>query len=143
MKKTCIVLMIMVFSTCAAYADILIIANKEVPETALTQEEIQKIFLGKTVKWQDSSRIRFVILKDVQIHGLFLRQYLKKSNAKWKSYWKRMVFAGSGVAPKSINTEAEMIDIVSKTEGAIGYISTVGLPDNAENKPVKILNIGR
>lgn len=123
-----------------AYADILIITNKDVPETRLTQKQIQEIFLGKRVQWKDNSKIRFVTIKESIIHGMFLKQYLKKSGSKWKAYWRRMVFTGRGVPPKVINTEAEIIAYVAKTKGAIGYVSSQKISDGNENT-VKIIEI--
>ncbi len=61
MKKNVVYLILsIVFSLSTAYAEVLIIANKDVPETALSQQEIQEIFLGKRVQRSDNSRIRFV-----------------------------------------------------------------------------------
>jgi len=82
-------------------------------------------------------------MKDPEIHKLFLKQYVHKSPGRWKTYWKRMVFTGKGLSPKSANSEAELIDLVARTKGAIGYISTDGLSNDTEKNNVKILKTGR
>jgi ABC-type phosphate transport system substrate-binding protein len=124
-----------------AFADVLIIANKDVPETTLSQQEIQEIFLGKRVQWSDNSRIRFVTVGDAAVHSEFLKQYVKLSEADWKMYWKRMVFTGRGMPPETIATEAELIGFVSKTKGAVGYISSEGMPKKPETDTVKIIGV--
>lgn len=125
MKKIFIyLLIIMLLSSTAAFADILIISNKDVPDSALSRKEVQEIFLGKRVQWSDNSKIRFVTVKNPDIHKAFLKQYLKKSNSKWKAYWKRMVFTGRGTPPKQFKTTQELLDYVSKTDGAVGYIDS-------------------
>ncbi len=126
-----------------ARADIVIISHKNVSETALSKDYVQDIFLGKRVQWQDNSTIHVFVLKDPDIHEQFLKQFIHKSESQWKAYWKRMVFTGRGLPPKSINTEAELIDVVGKTAGAIGYVSTEGLPEDAESDSVKILKTER
>jgi len=37
--------------------------------------------------------------------------------------WKKVIFTGLGTPPKIVSTEAEMIQYVASTKGAIGYIS--------------------
>ncbi len=135
----CIVLMTAIYS--AAYAEVLIIANKDVPETTLSQQEIQEIFLGKRVQWIDNSRIRFVTVGEPEVHSMFLKQYVKLSDSDWKIYWKRMVFTGRGLPPQTISTEAEVIDFVAKTKGAVGYVSSDGLPITPEKDTVKIIRV--
>lgn len=122
-----------------AMADILIICNKTVSATGLSRNHIQDIFLGKRVLWENNHAIHVFVLKEEDIHKAFLEEYVHKSESQWKAYWKRMVFTGRGLPPKSINTEAELIDLVAKTNGAIGYVSTEGLPEDTEANSVKIL----
>ncbi len=142
MKKVVAYLMLsIVFSLSAAYAEVLIIANKDVSEASLSQQEIQEIFLGKRVQWSDNSRIRFVTVGDAGVHSMFLKQYVKLSDSDWKMYWKRMVFTGRGMPPETISSEAEVIGFVSKTKGAVGYISAEGMPKKPENDAVKIIGV--
>ncbi len=141
MKKTVIGLLFMAVFSSSAYAEILIVANKDVPETNLRAQEIQEIFLGKRVQWSDNSRIRFVTVGAADVHSLFLKEYVKLSEADWKIYWKRMVFTGRGLPPETIASEAELIAFVSATKGAVGYISSEGLSKTSPKDSVKIIEI--
>ncbi|MEZ4527839.1 MAG: substrate-binding domain-containing protein [Desulfobacterales bacterium] len=143
MKKVFAGLALAMTVMCSAlsFAEILIVANKDVPETALNVQEVQEIFLGKRVQWRDNSRIRFVTVGDSGIHGLFLKEYVKLSEADWKIYWKRMVFTGRGLPPATIATEAEVIAFVAETKGAVGYVSSDGLPEKSEKDSVKIIDV--
>jgi ABC-type phosphate transport system substrate-binding protein len=125
MKRTVIFLCI-VFAlvTGAAHADVLIIANKDVKDAAITKADLKEIFLGKKVQWRDNNKIRFVTLKDSGPHKTFLRTYINKSAQQYSNYWRKMVFTGKGKIPKSFATSAEMIEYVSGTNGAIGYIGS-------------------
>ena len=41
-----------------------------------------------------------------------------------------MVFTGNGTPPKQFKTEQELLEYVTETEGAIGYIDAETLVDN-------------
>lgn len=117
-----ILLVLMCLASTAAFADVVVIANKNVSETSMSKDKVKQIFLGKVVKWQDGSRIRFVTLKG-DSHKSFLKEYIGRSEAQYKTYWKKILFTGKGSMPKSFDTEQEMAQYVANTKGAIGYIS--------------------
>jgi ABC-type phosphate transport system substrate-binding protein len=138
MKRTVIFLCI-VFAlvTGAAHADVLIIANKDVKDTAIKKADLKDIFLGKKVQWKDNTKIRFVTLKESDPHKTFLRTYINKSSQQYSNYWRKMVFTGKGRIPKSFATSAEMIEYVSGTNGAIGYIGSSTKPANVNTINVR------
>jgi ABC-type phosphate transport system substrate-binding protein len=127
--RFCLICLLLCFSG-ATWADMLIIAHKGVPETTISENELQDIFLGKRVQWQDNSAIHPATLKVKDLHSAFLKQYIKKSVSKWNAHWKRMVFTGNGTPPKQFKTEQELLEYVTETEGAIGYIDAETLVDN-------------
>ena len=123
MKRTVIFLCIvfaLVMET--AYADVLVITNKAVPETEMTKEDIKEVFLGKKVQWKNRSKIHFVTLDDPDVHKAFLRAYINKSEQQYSNYWRKMVFTGKGKIPKSFKTTEDLLEYVADTKGAIGYI---------------------
>lgn len=126
-------------SSAGICADILIIANQNVPETALDPDHVQDIFLGKRVFWQDHSKISVFVLDDPDIHKQFLDQYVHKTINQWKEYWTWMVFTGRELPPESLSTASEMIDIILRTKSAIGYVPSGALGDNAKHNGLKIL----
>ena len=120
----------------AAHADVSIICHPAVAGDTLTRAEIKKIFLGKKLVWDDEQEIRFVIMKKSDAHKVFVKAYTQKTPSQFTHYWKKLVFTGKGSAPKSFHTEAELIQYVSETAGAIGYVPSELRPEN-----VKILKI--
>jgi ABC-type phosphate transport system substrate-binding protein len=110
-----------------------------VPENTLTRNDIQEIFLGKRVQWSDHSKIYAATVKD-EVHKMFLKEYLNRTETKWRAYWKRMVFTGRGVPPRSLATEAELIAYIAETKGAVGYISHEGIQGSPE-AAIKIIKI--
>lgn len=137
-----LVLVVLFFSV-TAWAEILIITNKNVSENTLNQEHLQDIFLGKVVQWEDHKAIRMAVLRDPKLHEVFLEEYIHKSQNQWRMYWKRMVFTGRGLPPRTVNSEAEMLEYVAETDGAIGYVTSDKLGKGARNIPVNILEIAR
>lgn len=113
---------LMVFSSGMAWADTLIIAHQKVPETTLTPKNLQEIFLGTRVQWNDNSAIKPATVKDQKLHEAFLKQYIKKSAAQWVAHWKRQVFTGNGTPPQQVATPQELLKYVAETAGAIGYV---------------------
>lgn len=110
--------------------DIIIIANKNVPENTLTQAEIKSIFLGEKSQWSNGRKIFFVLLKDYEVHNKFLSEYIGKSVTQYNNHWKKLVFIGRGRTPTFFNTADQVLDYVTNTEDAIGYIPASGMDSN-------------
>jgi ABC-type phosphate transport system substrate-binding protein len=126
---------LMVFPSLSEAQDVLVIANKDVPVDALSRNEIKSIFLGEKIKWNNDSKITFVILK-TEVHDLFLKEYLGNTAAQYLNYWKKMVFTGKSKSPKSFSDTEKLIDYIAETGGAVGY-----LPASAYNDKVKIISV--
>jgi len=113
-----------------------VIANINVADTSLTQTEIQNIYLGKKDKWNDNQKINFTALSGGPCHETFLKQHVGRSDFQFQNYWKKQIFTGQGQPPKSFASDAELIDYVSRTSGAIGYSCTQ--PDTGKVKTLTI-----
>ncbi|MDM8522409.1 hypothetical protein QUF80_03475 [Desulfococcaceae bacterium HSG8] len=136
MKNAVAVLLMIIALDSVSFGDVLIIANKDVPETILSQKEVREIFLGKRVQWSDNSRIRFVVISNPELHSMFLKKYVRLPHVEWEIYWKRIVFTGRGMPPETINSETEMVEFISKKHGAVGYVSSGA---KLENREIKII----
>ncbi|MEW6079640.1 MAG: hypothetical protein AB1724_17670 [Thermodesulfobacteriota bacterium] len=115
---------------------IYVIANLNVPDSALSKSELQNVYLGKKDKWSDNQKINFTELNSGPCHEAFLQQHVGRTDFQFQNYWKKQIFTGQGQPPRGFDAEADLIDYVSKTSGAIGYSCTK--PDSAK---VKILTI--
>ena len=111
---------------------VVVIVNKDVAETTMTQKDIEAIFLGKKTKWDNKAKITILTLKSGDVHTAFVTDYVNSTAAKFKSHWKKQVFTGKADAPDDFKTEKEMIEKVSKTKGAIGYVSVEFLNKNPD-----------
>ncbi len=101
-----------------------IIVNDSVSVDTVKRDELKRIFLGKKVKWNSNQSIKVAVLKKGDMHENFLRTYIRKTSAQFNYYWKKLLFTGKGLPPKSFTSENEIIQYVSSTVGAIGYASS-------------------
>ena len=53
----------------------------------------------------------------------FLNFYLDKNEATFRATWRILVFSGQATMPRSLESEAAMVEFVAHTAGTIGYIS--------------------
>ncbi len=120
----------------AGAADIIIIANAQTPDQALTPDAVRAIFLGDRTRWSNESKIVLVTLKDGDAHQEFLRDNVGKTPSQFLTYWKNIMFTGKGKLPQSFASEDELLKYVASTEGAIGYLSA--RPSEASVKIIEI-----
>lgn len=107
----------------ALAADIRVIANPSVKVSALSSEELRNVFLETRTSLADGSHVEPVLLKAGALHRAFVRQYVGKSDAALETYYRSLVFTGKALMPKALGTEEQVVEYVSKTKGAVGYVS--------------------
>lgn len=108
-----------------------VIVNPEVPTTNLGANALRAIFGMRLRAWPDGSAARVYVLKDdSQTHVQFAKQQLSIFPHQLRRAWDRLVYSGTGQAPRTVDSEAEMIAQVASTPGAIGYVSEEMVNDN-------------
>jgi ABC-type phosphate transport system substrate-binding protein len=104
-------------------ADIVLIAHPDIVAGSATRADIKAIFLETKTSLSDGSRVLPVILRGSACEA-FARNYLGKSAIGLETYYRGLVFSGTGIIPKMLASEDEVIAYVAKTRGAIGYVSS-------------------
>lgn len=111
---------------------IAVVAHKNSPLTALTQEEVVNLFLGKH-KTQQEIVVKPLDNKDNALRERFYRATANMSAMRVKAYWSRIVFSGQGRPPREISsTEAQTVLV--EEPGALTYI-----PENLVTDDMKII----
>jgi ABC-type phosphate transport system substrate-binding protein len=101
-----------------------LIANPEVPTESLTRSVVRSIFSMRLTSWPSGMPIRVFVLGDKDdLHAAFSKRILGVFPHQLRRAWNRQIFSGTGQAPEKVGSEREMLDRVSRTPGAIGYIS--------------------
>ena len=114
--------------------EIIFIANSSVNMETISKADIQQIFVGEKIAWSRTQHIELCILTKSDPLNQFLKTYTDMNQIKFKRHWKRVLFTGRGKYPKFFKNEPDIIQYVSQTEGAIGFISA--LPETAGVKVI-------
>lgn len=131
-----LILVLSAIYSSAAVGEVVIVAHKSVGVDQVDARAFQEMALGKRVQWRDGAQVRFVVMKDRELHEQFLRSFVRKSPSQWDTYWRRMMFTGRGLPPKTLDSSKAILDFVSQTEGAVGYVDA-----EAVSETVKVLEI--
>ena len=122
------------FSTCnpsslittTAWAEEVVIANPDINTKHLknmNKNTLRAIFGMRLRTWPDNSPIRVFVLKDDDpTHISFAKKQLSIFPQQLRRAWDRLIYSGTGQAPREVASEEEMRDLVASTTGAIGYI---------------------
>jgi hypothetical protein len=119
--------------------DLVIVANKSVKAADASVTDIRDVYTGDKSTLKDGSHVSPVTLKGGAVHDAFLKKYVGKDESAFRAGWRSLVFTGQGSMPRSFDTEADLLEYIAATPGAIGYVSAGA---NASAKDgVKILTV--
>lgn len=101
-----------------------LVVNAANPVTALSKEEVAKLFLKKQVTWESGTSATPVELPPTsRVREHFAQAVLGKSLAQVRSYWQQQIFSGRDVPPAEKATEDDVLAFVRANQGAIGYVT--------------------
>ncbi|MBI3131334.1 MAG: hypothetical protein HYZ13_08250 [Acidobacteria bacterium] len=103
--------------------DLVVVVNASSGVERLTREEVINLFMGRTRKLA-------VGLTALPIdqggtapdRTRFYRSLLGKELPEINAYWARLLFSGQASPPRQAETEAEVLEILHNTKGAIAYL---------------------
>lgn len=106
------------------WADLYIIANKELPAAQLGKDDIAAIYLLKKKHWENGEDIMPINLPaQADARNRFTAEIFDSTPEKLGSYWDKMLFKGE-TPPVTQNSEQAVILFVERIKGAIGYVET-------------------
>lgn len=102
-------------------------------DSALSDSDIKKIYLGKSKKFSNGATAVAVDLPEgTAIRVAFIDAIVEKSETQFKSYWSRLIFTGKGVPPKILQNDAEVVDLVSRNPDVIGFVDSSSVNDSVK-----------
>jgi len=128
-----ILVFVFVFLNCA-FGQVAVIANKSVPVDSISKTELLNFYSGDIKEWDNDKPVIVFDLKSKTDTRKQFFEYLGKSSSRMRSIWLKNVLSGEGSPPKALESEASILINVSKTPGAIGFVS-----DKLVDETVKIL----
>ena len=111
------ILFLLAFQSANA-ADLVVITN---PDISIASTEIKDVFLGEK---QFAGSTKLVVIDNAAVQGGFLGKFMNMDAAKYNSIWTKKSFRDGLTAPAVKSGDAEVIEFIKRTPGAIGYVST-------------------
>jgi hypothetical protein len=108
--------LLVVLCSPAAADDPVIITN---PSLTLAPDEVRDVYLGDK---QMAGNVRLVPVDNASVQARFLAQVIKFDAAKYAATWIKKSFRDGLTAPSVKGTDAEVIEFVKRTPGAVGYV---------------------
>jgi len=139
MKKLIVVSLFMaaalVVST-RAQAQVIVIANPSVKANEISKSDLRDVFTGAATALPGGGNVVPILLKAGTVHEEFLQAYIGKNDTAYRAGWRSLVFSGQASMPRSLDTDAAVVDFVAHTPSAIGYIGK-----STPHEGVKLLTV--
>jgi ABC-type phosphate transport system substrate-binding protein len=119
-----------------AHGQAIVIANPSVKAADVSKGDLKDVFTGGASSLKDGSSVTPVLLKSGAVHDEFLSVYVGKNDTTFRAGWRSLVFSGQATMPKSLDSEAAVVEFVSHNAGAIGYIGKA-----TPHEGVKVLTV--
>lgn len=122
----------LVLSTSVWAGNVVVIVNKD-NNNAIDKALIAKIYRGQDKQWSDGEKIKLLDLpENSPTRDSFSNEIVGKSLSSLKYTWAQMMFSGTAVPPKVVQSDEEMKKYVSDNKNAIGYIKPSSLDDSVK-----------
>lgn len=131
--------LLLAFISCwsaASAQDVVLIANKSVHIVEIGDTDLRAIFTGEKTRFADGSHAVPVTLKGGPVHEVFLKNHIGDSPDEFRARWRKAVFTGQGAMPRTFDSESALIEYVSVTPGALGYVSRISPNNDVKCLPV-------
>ena len=115
-----------------------VIVHPDLNVTSLTQPVVAGVFLKRLERWSNGMLIKPVDQSSGAVRDDFSLAILGKSANSVKQYWTQQIYSGHVLPPIQKRSDAEVIDFVRSTPGAIGYVS-----ESAATDGVRVVAISR
>ena len=121
MKKI-ILLITAMFFTVNASAAIVVIGNPAGVAT-LSNNDVKNFFMGKKTRLSNGEKVKIIELTDGAAGRIAFHELATgRSESQVQSAWSRLVFTGKAEAPMQVANDAAVIQAVSASANAIGYV---------------------
>ena len=104
-----------------ARAQAVVIANPGVKSSEVSKNDLKDVFTGASTSLGGGS-VTPILLKAGPAHDEFLSAYVGKNDTAFRAGWRILVFSGQATMPKSLDSEAAVVEYVAHNAGAIGYV---------------------
>ncbi len=122
-------------ATGAVHAEVVVIAHPDTPVKQIDSGQAAQIFLKQAQTWPDGRPIAPVDIKDGSpLRSEFYTRIVGRNPGQMRAYWARQMFTGMGVPPKEVADAADVVKLVGRTPGTVGYVGA-----NSVDPSVKVI----
>ena len=119
--------------------EVAIVGHPGTTPESIAAKDLARIFLKKKTKWPDGRAAEPVDQKRApELRRVFSEQILGMSVDMVESHWQAQVFSGRNTPPLAFASDAEVLDYVRRTPGAVGYVS--GATSTSGVKLIRVVN---
>ncbi|OVE81104.1 hypothetical protein BVY04_04055 [bacterium M21] len=107
-----------------------VIANQSTGIKSLDHTMLEDLFLGK-IKRLNGKPIVIILYRRHKIQKSLAKSVANKSENRFLTHWKKMVFTGKAIMPRYAGDVTSMVEYVKATPGAVGFVPaeyTIDLP---------------
>ncbi|HZX48421.1 MAG TPA: hypothetical protein VFF47_04290 [Nitrospirota bacterium] len=121
--------------------ELVIIANKDYPLNSVSASVVKNIYLGEKTA-EGGVKIKPMEQRDEAIKKRFIEKIMGSSVDGYKAYWIKKFFQEGVTPPTAKGTPSEIIQAISQTSGAIGYVWEDDLKDDSGVKTLLKIEVG-
>ncbi|MEO8315868.1 MAG: phosphate ABC transporter substrate-binding protein [Pseudomonadota bacterium] len=111
-----------------AAAEVVVVVSANSPITALSDNEIADVFLGKLTRLPGGTAVQPLDQAEgTAAREAFYMKFTGKSAAQLRAFWSKVIFTGRGRPPRTVANDAEVIRALRANPGAIGYVERASI----------------
>ena len=96
--------------------DVIVISN---PGIIISADEVKDIYLGEK---QFAGSTKLAPVDNAAVQSQFLFQFIQMNAANYNGAWNKKTFRDGLTPPPVKSSDAEVIEYVKRTPGAVGYV---------------------
>lgn len=132
MYRYLLILFLFVAGTMQAQAQVAVVAHKSVPVDALDAATLESFYNLDTNTWSDGSAVTLLDQKSDTATKSAFYEFIGGSAREYKKVWLRKKLSGEGRPPNMCGSDAEVLQKVASTPGAVGYVSASSVTDDVK-----------
>jgi hypothetical protein len=105
-----------------AHAQIVIVSSARGAVQALSRQEAEQLYLGRTRNLSDGTPVALADLPPGPVRDRFYEELAHKNPSQIRAHWSRMVFTGRALPPQEAASVAELRARVGANPNLIGYL---------------------
>ncbi len=117
----------------AAEFDLCVIGNPGLSVSALSEQTVRDLYLGKSVQFNNGTRVEIIDLPAGHpLRNNFYINVIGRDPGQMRAYWAKRVFTGKGSPPETRPDERSVVRWVAAGPGRIAYVSADMVDDTVK-----------